>query len=114
MTNRQTIQDLAEQLNQLRLATENLQETLNRLQEEEETVERRDRGPPTDPEIRDRDRDNRIIHYGDTVVFLTRGLYNSTTGTVYRVSASGNRVTARDHQGRSISRSPRNVRILLP
>ena len=110
MTNRQTIQDLSDQLNQLRITTDILQETLNRLQEE--TIDRRDRGPPTDPEIRDRD--NRTIHYGDTVIFLTRGLYNSTTGTAYRVSASGSRVTARDHQGRSISRNPRNVRILSP
>ena len=112
MTNRQTIQDLAKQLDQLRIATENIELTLNRLEEEEEILEARDRGPPTDPETRDRE--NRIIHYGNTVVILTRGLYNLTTGTVYRVSASVNRVTARDHQGRSISRIPRNTRLLLP
>ena len=45
MTNRQTTRDLAEQLNQLRIAIENLQVTLNRLEEEEETAEARDHGP---------------------------------------------------------------------
>ena len=112
MTNRQTIRDIAKQLNQLRIATENIQVTLNRLEQEEQTLEARDRRPPTDPEITDRD--NRIIHYGNTVVFLTRGLYNSATGTVYWVSVSGNRVTARDHQGSSTSRSLQNLHLLFP
>ena len=67
MTNRQTIRDLAEQLNQLRIATENIQQTLNRLEEEEEIPEARDCGPPTDSETRDRE--NRIIHYSNTVIF---------------------------------------------
>ena len=115
MTNRQTITLLTEQLEQLRIATENIQNTIKRLQEKEDQGQehptpRQTRGAPTDPEVRDRD--HRTIHYDDTVVFLTRGLYNSTTGRVFKVSTSGNRITARDKQGRSISRNRRNVRII--
>ena len=115
MTNRQTIQELTDQLRNIRLATESIEQAIHRLQEENERDDDRtqpatERGLPTNPPTRDRD--NQPIHYNDEVIFLTRGLYNSTTGRVYRVARSGNTVTARDDRGRSISRQPRNVRIL--
>ena len=120
MTNRQTIQELTDQLRSIRLAAENIKQTIQLLQEEAENprdddraqpaAEQELRGPPTNPPTRDRD--NQLIHYNDKIIFLTRGLYNSTTGRVYRVARNGNTVTARDDQGRSISRQPQNVRIL--
>ena len=54
------------------------------------------------------------ILIGDTIQFMTRGRYNSRDGIVYKISDTGSRVTARDDRGRSISRSPQNVIVLLP
>ena len=60
-----------------------------------------------------RDIDGVEILIEDTVTFVSRGLYNTTSGIVYRFSASGSRVTARDSRGRLISRAPHNLRVVL-
>ena len=54
------------------------------------------------------------ILIGDQVQFVTRGLFASTRGVIYKISASGNRVTAREHTRRPISRAPHNVRVVIP
>ena len=112
MTDQRTITELTEELQRLRLTTQNIQQTIQRLtrdQEEDQAPLPERRGPPTDPQVFDAE--HRLIHIGDQVIFLTRGLYNSTRGTVYKVSSNGARVTSRDLRNRSISRYPRNLRI---
>ena len=103
---------LTEQIRELRIAANQIERTLEQHLEERQrpTEENRDRGPPTDLLVQDRDGED--IHIGDQVIFLTRGLYNSTTGRVYKVSSTGSRITVRDDSGRSISRRPNNVRII--
>ena len=103
---------LTKQIRELRIAANQIERTLERHLEERQrqSEENQDRGPPTNPLVQDRDGDN--IHIGDQVIFLTRGLYNSTTGMVYKVSSTGSRITARDDSGRSISRRPSNVQII--
>ena len=103
---------LTEQIRDLRLAANQIERTLEQhLEERERLVEgNQERGPPTDPLVQDRDENN--IHIGDQIIFLTRVLYNSTTGPDYKVSNTSSRVTARDDYRRSISRSHNNVRIV--
>ena len=59
------------------------------------------------------DRDRNIIRLHDRVFILTKGKYTSTEGTVYKISERGDRVTLRDSNGDSISRAPRNLRVIL-
>ena len=63
------------------------------------------------PVIRDINRVEIII--GDMVHFVSRGLDNTTSGIVYKFSASGNRVTSRDSRGRPISRAPHSLQVVL-
>ena len=109
---RDLVRILTEQIKDLRLAANQIERTLEQHSEERERPgeENQERGPPTDPLVQDRDRNN--IHIGDQIIFITRGLYISTTGRVYKVSNTGSRITARDDSGRSISRRPNNVRIV--
>ena len=58
------------------------------------------------------DRDDRVIHIGDQVQFLTQGKYRSTEGKVYKISECGDRVTSRDSDGNPISRDPNNLLVL--
>ena len=109
MTDRKTLLDLTEQLERLQLTMQNIQETIQQLQNQEQDNQAAPHGPLTNPLAFDTDR--RLIHIGDEVIFLTRGLYNSTRGTVYKVSRNRARITARDHQNRPISRNPRNLRL---
>ena len=70
----------------------------------------RQRDPGSQPRVFDKN--NRLIHIGDVISFLTPGRYTSTKGTVYRVVRSGMTVTARDDRNNAITRAPRNVRII--
>jgi hypothetical protein len=54
------------------------------------------------------DRYGKPINVGDTVIFLTKGKFNSSRGTVTKTNE--HRVTAKDKRGISISRAPHNVR----
>ena len=51
------------------------------------------------------------IHIGDTVKFLSKGLFTSNSVVVYKAANNLSRVTAKDNKGRNISRSPRNLRV---
>jgi chaperonin cofactor prefoldin len=57
-----------------------------------------------------KDRDGKPINIGDTVIFLTKGKFQSSRGTVTKTNKY--RVTAKDKRGRSISRAPHNLRKL--
>ena len=59
------------------------------------------------------DHDRNIIRINDRLFFLTKGKYTSTEGIVYKISERGYRDTARDSNGNSISRAPRNLRVIL-
>ena len=50
------------------------------------------------------------IHLGSKVKFLTKGKYNSAEGVV--VHSDTVWVRSRDHEGRLIKRSPRNLKVL--
>ena len=55
------------------------------------------------------DTDGNIINIGDTVIFLTKGKFNSSKGIVTKINEF--RVTAKDQRGRAISRAPHNLRL---
>ena len=108
------IRELREELDRLRLAANNIERLLNIVEQniEAEPINRRPATYPfTHPVVRDID--GREILIGDRVEFVTRGAYSSTSGTVYKVTPSGTRVTVRDHLRRPISRAPHNLRIIL-
>ena len=118
--NRDTdIEQLRQELNRLRLEADNIERLLTAAQVQREVhnqPEEEDRRPPiyrhTHPVVRDREGVEILI--GDQVEFITRGLFTSTRGVVYKIVDSGSRVTARDQFRRSISRAPHNVRVILP
>ena len=109
------IEEVRRELNRLRIITNNLERILDNVEAEPQPQREETRRPPQyvhqHPVVRDIDGVEILI--GDTVTFLSRGLYNTTTGIVYRFSASGSRVTARDSRGRPISRAPHNLRVVL-
>ena len=90
------IEELRQELNRLRIAANNIERLITAAEDrEEQPGDRRPRDyPHTHPVVRDRD--GREIIIGDQVTFLTRGLFSSESGTVYKISSSGARVTARD------------------
>ena len=99
-----------EELNNLRLTIDRIEKELNILKEREdiadrETISRRPKATGVN------DRDGTPIKIGDTVVFLTRGLFGSKEGVVYKVARNKARVTARDYKNNSISRAPHNLRV---
>ena len=109
------IEEVRRELNRLRIITNNLERILDNVEAEPQPQREETRRTPQyvhqHPLVRDIDGVEILI--GDTVTFLSRGLYNTTTGIVYRFSASGSRVTARDSRGRPISRAPHNLRVVL-
>ena len=115
--NTQEIEDIRRELNRLRIITSNLERILENVEAEAEfqRQETDTRRPPQyvhqNPVVRDIDGVEILI--GDIVHFVSRGLYNTTSGIVYKFSASGNRVTSRDSRGRPISRAPHNLRVVL-
>ena len=127
---RLSVEDLRRELDRLLIATRNIERLIQ--EAEEEVANRNERADQqenqADREATDRranidyrqehpvvrDRTGTEILIGDQVRFLTSGRHTSTTGVVYKISNNGARVTARDNQGRSISRAPHNISIILP
>ena len=117
--NRETdldVEELRQELNRLRLAAANIERILTAAQGDDQDINQpRNRRPANyrhnHPVVRDHDGTEILI--GDQVIFITRGLFTSTRGTVYKISASGSRITARDQLRRPISRAPHNVRVVL-
>ena len=115
--NAQEIEDIRRELNRLRIIASNLEHILENVEAKPEP-QRQELESRRSPQyihrhLVVRDIDGVEILIGDTVQFVTRGLYNTTSGIVYKFSASGNRVTARDSRGRPISRAPHNLRVVL-
>ena len=114
-TNTRDIEQVRRELNRLMIITNNLERILDNVEANPEPQREETRRPPQyvhqHPVARDIDGVEILI--GDTVTFVSRGLYNTTTGIVYCFSASGNRVTSRDSRGRPITRAPHNLRVVL-
>ena len=124
---RLSIEDLRTELERLQIAARNIERLLQEAEEQanckEQAHHKGERIIDIDIDRRQhvnyrgdhpvvRDRNGIEILIGDEVRFLTRGVYNSRTGVVYKVSCTGARVTARDNNGRSISRAPNNVEVV--
>ena len=105
------------ELNRLRLAADNIERLINAAQEERDIEEiNRNKRPRNYRHTHHivYDSEGVEILIGDKVQFITRGLFTSTRGVIYKISGGGNRVTARDHLRKPISRAPHNVRVVLP
>ena len=113
--NAKDTEQVRRKLNRLRIITNNLERILHNVEANPEPQREETRRPPHYVHQNSvvRDIDGVEILIGDTVTFLSRGLYNTTSGIVYRFSASGNRVTTRDSRGRPITRAPHNLRVVL-
>ena len=111
----QELTELREELERLRIAANNIEQIINSAQEETTLQINRDRRPRgyrhNHPIVYDNEGTEILI--GDQVQFVTRGLFTSTRGVVYKILASGNRVTARDNLRRSISRALHNLKVIL-
>ena len=111
----QELAELREDLERLRIAANNIERIINNAQEETVVQVNQDRRPPgyrhNHPAVYNNEGTEILI--GDQVQFVTRGLFTSTRGVVYKISPSSNRVTARDNLRRSISRAPHNLKVIL-
>ena len=87
---------------------EDLIKRLNLLTIEKKKIETRLSEIKKSEKQRAQDRDGNIINIGDTISFLTKGKYHSTSGTVTRIN--NHRITAKDKRGNLISRAPHNTR----
>ena len=77
MNERPDIEEIQEQINNLRMTADILEEDLARLIEQpEQRRPVRLRGPESQP--RTFDRDGRLIYIGDVITFLAPGRYTST------------------------------------
>ena len=111
----QDLSELRQELERLRITANNIERIINDTQVESVVQTNQDRRPRgyrhSHPAMYDSEGIEILI--GDHVQFVTRGLFTSTRGVVYKISPSGNRVTARDNLRRSISRAPHNLRVII-
>ena len=109
--NRKEYLEALEQLRNLRIAIEEKDETLSFLLDQERRLSDQLKRPnPRSTGVKDCD--GTPIYIGDKVKFLTKGLHSATEGIVYKISSSKTRVTARDARNFSISRAPKNLKVI--
>ena len=100
-----------EQLRNLRIAIEEKDETLRFLIDQERRLSDRLKRPnPRSTGVRDCD--GTPIYIGDRVKFLTKGQHSAKEGIVYKISDSKTRVTARDARNFSVTRAPKNLKVV--
>jgi molybdopterin converting factor small subunit len=99
------------ELEELRIAINEKDEELRRLKTQEKNLKKEERKLKSS-EIRLYDRDRTPISIGDTVLFFTKGLFNTKEGVVYKLADNRSRVTSKDKKGNSISRAPYNLRVV--
>ena len=100
-----------EQLKKLRIAIYEKDETLKfLLNQERQLSEKLKKANPSS--TRAYDCNGTQIYFGDLVEFQTKGKYKSRRGVVYKVSDNKTRVTARDKNNFSITRAPKNLKII--
>ena len=109
--NDREIQETIKKLKNLRITIEEKEKELRLLKENERKYKTKIQHQEA-KRTGTSDRDGTPIWFGDTITFLTKGLYGSSEGTVYKVAKNKSRVTARDTKGNSISRAPNNVRVV--
>ena len=124
---RVNIEDLRTELERLQLATRNIERLIQQAEEQaipedpvnhqgdriiDIEVNRREGINYTGNHPVVRDVNGTEILIGDKVRFLTRGVYNSWTGVINKISSNDARSTARDDRSRSISRAPGNVEVI--
>ena len=129
-TNIEEIQELRIQLARIVIATTNIRQVLDRLEERNATTNEDTTSTTNDdttsttnddtaaadplPPNRPTDCDGNIIVLGNRVTFLTRGKYNSTEGVATRFSIDNKIIFSLDNTGAEIARQTRNVRIVQP
>ena len=121
------IQELRIHLARIVIATTNIRNVLDRL-EEKYTTTNEDTTPKTNDDatsttndgtaaadpLPPTDCDGNLIVLGNRVTFLTRGKYNSTEGVATRFSIDNKIIFSLDNTGAEIARQTRNVRIAQP
>ncbi len=104
------IKDLTSQLEELSVKIASKKNQLQVIKDKRRAQQRLN-GDSRRNEQAARDHHGELIVLGDTVLFLTPGLFKSTHGVVIKISKS--RITARDKSGRSINRAPHNVAVVF-
>ena len=117
-TRRSAIESLSLELKRLSIVSANIRRTIAQLEGEVRSGEDQVVGPAatissSQQEDEIFDRDGNIITIGCEVIFLTRGRFKTTRGTVTHFSDNKSRVFAIDKKSTEISRAPRNVRIVV-
>ena len=110
------LDELAETLKNLNLEQQRIRIQTNQVQRRIRDLELEQRGAPTsitqaEQRRSRRDRHRDPLDIGDYVNFLTRGRFNSRSGTVTQISHA-RFISARDRSGRIINREPDNVEIV--
>ena len=110
MNRRSTIENLRRELENLAIASKNIERAIRELEDQDLQHPVRQAAPvvvngPLD-------RNGNEIRIGHKIKFLTKGKFKATQGTVTRFSKNNVRVFAASEDGTEIPRAPRNVRIL--
>jgi uncharacterized protein YhaN len=109
----QEIEQLTEELREIRIRERETQELIEELKEERRRSIQEDEPKNKKKNIElAQDREGTTIEEGDEVLFLTEGKYISTGGTVTKISRRSKRVTSRDSRGNLIVRAQRNVKVI--
>ena len=110
MNRKSTIENLRIELEKLTIASRNIERAIRELevQDQQQPVGQGASAVVDGP----LDRDGNEIRIGYTIIFLTKGKFNATRGTVTRFSKNNVRVFASIENGTEVSRSPRNVRVV--
>ena len=109
-----TIENLRRQLARLEIATDNIRQSIQDLENEQgpQQVQPRPAAAPVQQAQQVVDRDGNDILIGSRVRFITKGKYRSTEGVVTRFSRDHTRVFAEDIDGFEVPKAPRNVRVI--
>ena len=116
-----TITHLQQELDRLEIAAHNIRLIILDLKQQgyaseedfsPDTSDRKDSPPKPLPKIPFvQDRYGTTIKLGNRVAFLTKGRIPATHGRVDRFSRNGERVYAKDSNGKEIARAPENLRV---
>ena len=110
MNRRSTIESLRRELENLAIASRNIERAIRDLEDQEQQQPVGQAAPAV--VVGPLDKHGNEIRVGNKVRFLTKGKFKATQGTVTRFSKNNIRVFAVSDDGTEIPRAPRNVRIL--
>ena len=113
MNQKETIKDLRQQLESLRITTRKIERAITSSEGEQKQDQHQQVAAPLEAETGvPRDTDGWIIRIGDRVCFLNKEKFLTRTGVIVRFSTNHTWVISRDDNNQELIWAPRNVQII--